>query len=297
MTLAHTTTPVKGEVERFNNGCDLVEAEYLLHDDNHEGEKGMISRENRRRYAWETSAKALTVLNIFLLIVLVSLWGVSSVRMQQKCVSDTELSAPPYSPVREDGYVRYVNRRLTPSRLFQSETSDEVEAAWNKTLGSTDGVVQLPKSTANRLPRSIESFIEPGQYIYGVGMFHQLHCLNRIRRTFYADRFFSDETKEDIDFHKNHCFDLLRQSILCAGDVSMVYWWNRSYTYTDESGHEQYSQRYLSMNNVEKARNSFAFWDVEARCHDSEAIYEWAEKHQVNVGINRELFNGSTGGP
>lgn len=96
MTLAHTTTPVKGEVERFNNGCDLVEAEYLLHDDNHEGEKGMISRENRRRYAWETSAKALTVLNIFLLIVLVSLWGVSSVRMQQKCVSDTELSAPPY---------------------------------------------------------------------------------------------------------------------------------------------------------------------------------------------------------
>ncbi|PGH06414.1 hypothetical protein GX51_02426 [Blastomyces parvus] len=282
----------------IGNGCHTVETEHLLHDDaNHEAEKGSISRENRSRYAWETSAKALTVLNIFLLIALVSLWGVSSVTIQQKCVPDTELPAPPYSPIREDGYVRYANKRFTPSKLFQSETSDEVEAAWNKTLGSTDGVVQLPKSIASRLHRSIESFVEPGHYIYGVGMFHQLHCLNRIRRTFYADKFFPNETKDDLNFHKNHCFDLLRQSILCAGDVSMVYWWNQSYTYTDARGHEQYSQRYLSMSNAEKARHSFAYWDVEARCHDTEAIYEWAEKHRLDVGVNQELLGGSTGDP
>ncbi|EGE82471.1 hypothetical protein RJZ56_005912 [Blastomyces dermatitidis] len=283
------------------NGYHMVENEHLLHDDNnHEVEKGIISRENWRenwRCTWETSAKALTTLNIFLLIVLVSMLGVSSVTIRQKCVPDTELPALPYSPVREDGYVRYVNKRFAPSKLFQSETSDELEAAWNKTLGSTDGVVQLPKSIASRLDRSIESFVEPGQYIYGVGMFHQLHCLNRIRRTFYADKFFPGESKDDIDFHKNHCFDLLRQSILCAGDVSMVYWWNQSYTYTDERGQEQYSQRYLSMSNVEKARHSFAYWDVEARCHDTDAIYEWAEKNKVNVGVNQELFNGSTGDP
>ncbi|KGQ00744.1 hypothetical protein PAAG_12587 [Paracoccidioides lutzii Pb01] len=84
--------------------------------------------------------------------------------------------------VREDSFVRHVNKRFTPSKLFQSGTSDEVE------------------------------------------------------ESFYPEEFFPDETKSDIDFHKNHCLHLLHQSILCAGDGSMAYWWNHSYTYIDENG-------------------------------------------------------------
>ncbi|KAK2742539.1 hypothetical protein FQN55_007825 [Onygenales sp. PD_40] len=270
--------------ERVNDGED--DEEGLLCD----GESKMTGRTERP--SWRISAKALTSLNIFLTIVLIAAWAVSAASKQQ-CMPQGQGLEPPYSPLLEDDVVRYVNKVFKPEKIFQSETTPEVEAAWLKTLGSTDGVIQLPRSKASRLKESIESFVEKDQFIYGVGMFHQLHCLNRIRKSFYADKFYPNETKGDIDFHKNHCLDLLRQSILCAGDVSMVYWWNRSYTYLDDSGHKQYSQKFLAMDAREKARGAFAFWDVPAQCRDSEAIYEWTERHRVNMGVSDELFNGT----
>lgn len=63
----------------------------------------------------------------------------------------------------------------------------------------------------------------------------------------------------------------------------MVYWWNRNYSSIDKDGQKKYSQEYLSMNQEQKAKGSFVFWDVEARCHDYEAIYDWVEKNKLDV--------------
>ncbi|EEH19581.2 hypothetical protein PABG_07785 [Paracoccidioides brasiliensis Pb03] len=79
--------------------------------------RGIMPREDTLRYARGTSASALTLLNIFLLVAL---------------GSQQELSF--IAPVREDGFVRYVNKRFTPSKLFQFGPSDEVEEAGNETL-------------------------------------------------------------------------------------------------------------------------------------------------------------------
>ncbi|PGG96500.1 hypothetical protein AJ79_09560 [Helicocarpus griseus UAMH5409] len=290
MASAHSDT--RGKFERISPESSQSikeEEEHLLPD----GEKRLFSRKGKRKCAWQVSAKALTVLNILLMAILLAAWAASSATMRRG-LADIGPN-PPFSPVRDDGYVRYVNRRFRPTKIFQSETSDEVEAAWSKILGVTDGVVQLPKSIASKLDESIESFVEPGQYIYGVGMLHQMHCLNRIRRSFYPKKFFPNETQEQINVHKNHCFDLLRQSILCAGDVSMVYWWNRSYSYTDEQGQRHHTQKFLTMSNEEKTKGSFAFWDVEAHCRDWDKIYEWAEINQVHTGVTGALFGNSTG--
>ncbi|KAF7295718.1 hypothetical protein MIND_01112300 [Mycena indigotica] len=54
---------------------------------------------------------------------------------------------------------------------------------------------------------------------------HQLHCVNGIRFAYRATRdglFRTDKQRADAFAHANHCFDLLRQSILCRADTSLV---------------------------------------------------------------------------
>lgn len=63
---------------------------------------------------------------------------------------------------------------------------------------------------------------EDGGYIIQLSVFHQLHCLNMIRKGLYGA---VDMTNEDdlmgIE-HLDHCVDMLRQSIMCNSDVTPI---------------------------------------------------------------------------
>lgn len=74
---------------------------------------------------------------------------------------------------------------------------------------------------------------------------------------------------------KDHCFDQIRQGIMCNGDVSMVYWWNSSFSFTGDDEKKHYSEKYLSLQRTEAiASESFVFWDVETRCHDYQPVHD-----------------------
>jgi hypothetical protein len=70
--------------------------------------------------------------------------------------------------------------------------------------------------------------------IYSVAVFHQMHCLGQLRGFSYlfldaivkGDAAKLKEIKHmfgELDHaeHMNHCFDYLRQTIACAGDMAM----------------------------------------------------------------------------
>ena len=69
-------------------------------------------------------------------------------------------------------------------------------------------VVMMPISMIEegKLPESVELPLDPGYGAYAVSVYHQLHCLNRIRRTFHANDFFPNETANEIDVHKSELF-------------------------------------------------------------------------------------------
>ena len=52
-----------------------------------------------------------------------------------------------------------------------------------------------------------------------VAVFHQLHCLSTLLSS-YGRIVIEKLPPKDLD-HDAHCFDLLRQSLLCAGDVTV----------------------------------------------------------------------------
>ncbi|KAJ7707397.1 hypothetical protein B0H17DRAFT_1125209 [Mycena rosella] len=63
--------------------------------------------------------------------------------------------------------------------------------------------------TTDLFPRS-NGFVKLG--LEGIAMFHQMHCLQRIR---------SALVQGDPGHHTRHCLNLLRQTVLCASDTTL----------------------------------------------------------------------------
>ncbi|OJJ07031.1 hypothetical protein ASPVEDRAFT_88297 [Aspergillus versicolor CBS 583.65] len=89
-----------------------------------------------------------------------------------------------------------------------------------------------------------------------VAVFHQLHCLYLIRRSYYTST--PDSQGKDFDTgidrhpHVGHCFDYLRQSLLCSADSSL----------------EPTNERV----------NGNPRWGFDRQCRDYEDVRRWAEK-------------------
>ncbi|KAJ4474871.1 hypothetical protein J3R30DRAFT_618178 [Lentinula aciculospora] len=60
---------------------------------------------------------------------------------------------------------------------------------------------------------------------FSITMYHQLHCVNGIRFSYVAARdglFKHTKDREGAFLHVNHCFDVLRQSLLCKADTTLI---------------------------------------------------------------------------
>ncbi|KAH7918912.1 hypothetical protein BV22DRAFT_1115345 [Leucogyrophana mollusca] len=68
--------------------------------------------------------------------------------------------------------------------------------------------------TTDLFPRG-NGFVRLGKQgrAFGVSMFHQMHCLQMIRKAVIE--------KDSADGHTQHCLNLLRQAILCASDMTL----------------------------------------------------------------------------
>lgn len=59
-------------------------------------------------------------------------------------------------------------------------------------ISSTDGIVKVNTEEASNLPNSTAELPhESGFYVVEIDAFHQLHCLNYIRKALYPDRYMS----------------------------------------------------------------------------------------------------------
>ncbi|KAF6809536.1 hypothetical protein CSOJ01_06827 [Colletotrichum sojae] len=94
--------------------------------------------------------------------------------------------------------------------------SENVNKAWSSLIPARGGFFTHPK-------------IAPEESCFAV--FHQLHCLDTIRLALYeAQGDFTQHKRENADgghnhahdvYHIGHCFDLLRQTIMCKPDLTV----------------------------------------------------------------------------
>jgi hypothetical protein len=86
------------------------------------------------------------------------------------------------------------------------------------------GYVQVkdPEKHDN-LPTPLQGeFIPPNMTVFTTSMTHQLHCLYNIIDLYYTLTANPPmATPSETPWHTRHCFDYLRQAIMCTGDVAL----------------------------------------------------------------------------
>ncbi|KAL4889700.1 hypothetical protein BDV59DRAFT_104749 [Aspergillus ambiguus] len=102
----------------------------------------------------------------------------------------------------------------------------------------------------------------PDHYVVQRDVFHELHCLNRLRLGLYGrdaallepdnSQMVAHFNETDLSIeHLDHCIDTICQSLMCSADISVVSWkWDT------------------------KAHRSFPIKSSTHTCRDSETVQE-----------------------
>lgn len=135
------------------------------------------------------------------------------------------------------------------------------------TLHSTRLLTTLCQDNNLRIPKedlekanvtSVPLNDDQGGYLATLDVFHTLHCVNKIRKSYYSDYYHDPNPLADQQEHFDHCIDLLRQVIMCHGDISL-----HTYEWKDD-----YRWPWPSMQTEHQCRN----WDK---------LMLWSKEHSV----------------
>ncbi|KAF2122432.1 hypothetical protein BDV96DRAFT_639021 [Lophiotrema nucula] len=224
----YTAVPSRTSIESTD---DMTEQGKLIHQCN--DDTPPQSRSSFKSFCSQYSSLVpLYIINGLLLILLISLIGKT---LQTEC-NDSSLGGV-YSPARKA--VRYedvVFKKgfVTDMSEYMGWPSDETDKAWEDLYKYQP--VRVPKGDAHKLPKETEHYTALGhedEYMVGIDVFHQLHCLNVLRRAFYPHRYpnlsmwHPNGTLYFVNWiHIDHCIESLRQSLQCSSDISpMTFKW------------------------------------------------------------------------
>ncbi|KAI1374732.1 hypothetical protein F4677DRAFT_153783 [Hypoxylon crocopeplum] len=96
--------------------------------------------------------------------------------------------------------------------------TDEVLQKWNDLMPKGMGFVWVNDTTKyHDLPTPI---MWPDKTVFTTSATHQLHCLFAIVQT-YSGLTSGHEIPDDHHWHMIHCFDYMRQAIMCSADTAL----------------------------------------------------------------------------
>jgi hypothetical protein len=95
-------------------------------------------------------------------------------------------------------------------------------------------------------------------------MTHQLHCIYTILDAYNTLYAYGDIDLVEMPFHVNHCFDYLRQAVMCSGDVALE---GAATTFPDDP--------------VTGDRGGSDGWDAKHVCKDYSQVYAYLERETI----------------
>jgi hypothetical protein len=117
------------------------------------------------------------------------------------------------------------------SSIFRQPPSPEVDAAWDNvsaedalliTVSAAD-ITKSGKDPALSVQAPTAWGFGSDQYYAQVEVFHQIHCLNELRKEIHYDYYYGHEAKDELHTsHKDHCIHMLLQTLMCNADVGIV---------------------------------------------------------------------------
>ncbi|KAH8880820.1 hypothetical protein GQ53DRAFT_813054 [Thozetella sp. PMI_491] len=267
------------------------------HDDENLAEKPRRTPPYRIYICVLASASLLTLLNIVLFIQLVFRGSPPS----QANTCDAGLNAAlkqafVYSPIYDlldlKSTVRKINGTLFPPkepsimRQLPNPDADMVWDEWDVPRVFPVTVKDLFKmhvdpSTVAKLEDNIWGLGDDA-YATSLDVYHQLHCLNKLRRLAYA-AYYPNDHQETLSWSAgrpmtgyeseiNHCVDILAQALQCSGNVGLI-----------------------AMHWAETQEFPVPDMSVNQKCIDFEALTQWRKEHTVDMDKYRRVMKKPEG--
>ncbi|GFF57926.1 hypothetical protein IFM61392_05424 [Aspergillus lentulus] len=138
-----------------------------------------------------------------------------------------------YSPAQD--VVRYKNVVFNSGwgdqkSIYMGPPSEENNKAWDD-IHVAPAMVKIPASDAAKLvnktvPIPDDLGYSSGYYLIGLDVFHQLHCLDMLRKVLWGVDMHNPNDEEAMH-HLDHCIEMIRQSLMCSADITVDVWaWN-----------------------------------------------------------------------
>lgn len=202
-----------------------------------------LERGTPRRPAWYLRLFAECAMAVSIVALLIN-------PLPASCRWTSEKSPVPTFPRKT--YTFLQNKRYLHEDMFESNHSTlSTLHNWIELSAAARGYVQIqdPQSFGLEEPYTVAIDRHTHGPAYMMAVFHQLHCLSYIVEHFQTGFDGSSLTKE-VAHHSAHCFDYLRQSIMCAADT-----------------------------NLEGATEAGPGWGSKHVCTDYDALLTWANEH------------------
>ncbi|KAI0834882.1 hypothetical protein F5Y06DRAFT_306482 [Hypoxylon sp. FL0890] len=126
------------------------------------------------------------------------------------------------------GFAPQFSQKVTtfsPDPAFVPENTsefflDETRKKWLSLVPKGLGYLEIKNpGDYDNLPTRLDAF--PGKFVVTSSMTHQLHCLYAIAEAYSALTSDVSRVPKETPWHLGHCFDYLRQGIMCCGDVAL----------------------------------------------------------------------------
>ncbi|KAI1081558.1 hypothetical protein F5B20DRAFT_579420 [Whalleya microplaca] len=165
-----------------------------------------------------------------------------------------------------------VVRTFEGQSIYYSQDFNTSREAWMSLFPPGMGYVSMDRiKNVGDIPRLFQDMTTDGSGRFCVAAFHQLHCLFLIYEDFHramSGELSHTDTQSLQSSHSLHCFDYLRESLMCTAD-----------------------------NNLEpflpgtKGNGVDGFGSAH-QCRDFQELFRWSEKFRYTDGHDAEHFEG-----
>ncbi|KAH8666841.1 hypothetical protein BX600DRAFT_436220 [Xylariales sp. PMI_506] len=217
---------IQGSSAEFDEAIELGDADYAV-----------SGRHSKRCGGLKSFAAYRWLLDIFLLLVILGLllerWQASQQKGNAYEVAGDVIGFHPQFSVTKpdaDHCLPIVSQRIItfqPDPGYAPEEasdffSSQVRQNWLDLLPAALGFIKIDNPEQYEgLPTPLRMFEEQGMFVVETTVTHQLHCLYAIMESHAWLTLNRTGHEAQKPWHVAHCFDYLRQSILCYGDVTL----------------------------------------------------------------------------
>ncbi|KAI1324466.1 hypothetical protein F5Y16DRAFT_381005 [Xylariaceae sp. FL0255] len=170
------------------------------------------NKQDKNRW-WQVLPLFLIVTNLISIILLLR-----NGRHGTRSTADLPALSPVDDSIRyETTYFDKYGHLTSP---FAKEPGPELDAAWHQQLAGMN--IKVSEEWLERYGADSVHFADGSGVLVQLGVYHELHCLKRIKHWIYPSYYGDNHTDKEDAAHIEHCLEWLRQAALCRGDTTLT---------------------------------------------------------------------------